>query len=177
MTAAAAPVEQTPSPAPAAADARVDPAGLRWRWCRFDALTVFELQNIYAARQAVFGLEQQCVYLDIDGYDEGAWHLAAWSPGIRWPAAYARLLDPGAKYAEASLGRVITTGGARGRGLGRELVRRALVHAAEAWPRGAIRISAQSRLERFYADFGFVAVGPPYIEDGIPHTEMLRPGD
>ena len=151
-------------------------ADLRWRWCRFDALSVHELQNIYAARQAVFGLEQQCVYLDIDGYDEGAFHLAAWSPEHRWPLAYARLLDPGAKYPEPSMGRVITTAPARGRGLGRELVRRVLEHSAVTWPQGAIRISAQSRLERFYAEFGFVAVGPPYIEDGIPHTEMLRPG-
>jgi ElaA protein len=149
--------------------------GLRWRWCRFDALSVHELQNIYAASQAVFALEQQCVYLDIDGYDEAAYHLAAWSPAERWPLAYARLLDPGTKYSEASMGRVITTAPARGRGLGRELVRRMLAHSAEAWPHGGIRISAQSRLERFYAEFGFVAVGPPYIEDGIPHTEMLRP--
>ena len=163
----------------AASEGAVEPTSLtdlRWRWCRFEALSVQELQNIYAARQAVFGLEQQCVYLDIDGYDEGAYHLAAWSSAHRWPLAYARLLDPGAKYPEPSMGRVITTAPARGRGLGRELVRRVLDHSAVAWPRNAIRISAQSRLERFYADFGFVAVGPPYIEDGIPHTEMLRPG-
>jgi ElaA protein len=174
MTMATADADDT-----AAMERAVDPASLaslRWRWCRFDALSVFELQNIYAARQAVFGLEQQCVYLDIDGYDEGAFHLAAWSPEHRWPLAYARLLDPGAKYPEPSMGRVITTAPARGLGLGRELVRRALDHSAVAWPLGAIRISAQSRLERFYAEFGFVAVGPPYIEDGIPHTEMLRPG-
>ena len=70
---------------------------------------------------------------------------------------------------------MITTPVARGSGLGRELVRRAIEHAGEvAWPRAAIRISAQTRLEGFYAGFGFVAVGAPYLEDGIDHTEMLR---
>jgi ElaA protein len=162
-------------PAPSAA-MPLDPQALRWRWCRFASLTVFELEAIYAARQHVFALEQQCIYLDADGYDEAAYHLAAWQSGERLPMAYARLLDPGTKYLEASMGRVITSGPARGWGLGRELVRRVLAHAEEAWPGDAIRISAQTRLERFYRDFGFVAVGAPYMEDGIPHTEMLRAG-
>ena len=73
-----------------------------------------ELQHIYTARQQVFAVEQQCIYLDVDGCDESAWHLAAWSPVQREPLAYARVLDPGVKYAEASIGRVITIGaGAR----------------------------------------------------------------
>jgi ElaA protein len=90
------------------------------------------------------------------------------------PLAYARLLDPGAKYADASIGRVITTQAARGSGLGRELMGRAIAQAGLAWPDAAIRISAQTRLEAFYASFGFVAVGPTYLEDGIDHTEMLK---
>jgi ElaA protein len=150
------------------------PPDLDWRWRRFDDLSVRELQHIYAARQRVFAIEQQCIYLDVDGCDESAWHLAAWSPSQREPLAYARVLDPGVKYEEASIGRVITIGAGRGIGLGRELVARAIAAAEEVWPRCAIRISAQSRLERFYADFGFVAVGEPYDEDGIDHTEMLR---
>ena len=81
------------------------------------------------------------------------------------------------KYAEASIGRVITVGAGRGRGLGRELVARSIALTAEVWPGRAIRISAQTRLERLYADFGFVAVGVPYLEDGIDHTEMLLEPD
>jgi ElaA protein len=149
---------------------------LVWRFCRFDALRVTELQYIYMARQQVFAIEQHCVYLDADGFDEKAFHLAAWSGQHREPLAYARLLDPGVKYAEASIGRVITVGPGRGRGLGRELVARAIEQAESVWPGGAIRISAQTRLARFYEDFGFIAVGPPYLEDGIDHTEMLRAG-
>lgn len=147
--------------------------GIDWRWCRFDDLHVRELQNIYAARQLAFAVEQQCIYLDADGCDEQAYHLAAWSRAQREPLAYARVIDPGVKYAEASIGRVITVGAGRGRGLGREVMVRAIAHAAQVWPGMAIRISAQTRLERFYASLDFVAVGPPYHEDGIDHTEML----
>lgn len=151
----------------------VDVLALEWRWKRFDELDVRELQNIYRARQIVFAVEQQCAFLDADGCDEHAFHLAAWSTVSREPLAYARVLDPGVKYAEVSIGRVVTTGAGRGIGLGRELMRRALASTADRWPRAGVRISAQSRLEAFYAGFGFVVVGERYMEDGIPHTEML----
>ena len=148
-------------------------AGLDWRWRRFDDLALRELEHIFAARQRVFVLEQQCIFVDVDGCDEQAFHLAAWSVSQREPMAYARVLDPGVKYDEVSIGRVITNGAGRGCGLGRELVTRAIAAAAAQWPGEAIRISAQTRLERFYAGFGFEAVGAPYVEDGIDHTEML----
>jgi ElaA protein len=148
-------------------------AGLDWRWRRFDALQLRELQHILAVRQRVFVLEQQCVFLDVDGCDEQAFHLAAWSSADREPLAYARVLDPGVKCDEVSIGRVLTSGAGRGCGLGREVFARAITGAAEAWPGAPIRISAQTRLERFYAGFGFVAMGAPYVEDGIDHTEML----
>ncbi len=151
-----------------------NPAAPRWRLCRFTELGVAELQNIYTARQQVFSIEQQSIYLDADGADEQSWHLAAWVPAWRLPLAYARLVEPGVKYAEPSIGRILTTEAARGSGLGRELVRRAVGHCAELFPGRAIRISAQSRLEAFYQGFGFQVIGEPYLEDGIPHTEMLR---
>ena len=146
---------------------------LTWRWCAFDALNVFELDAIYRGRQQVFSLEQACAYLDADGFDAAAFHLAAWGTDRGVPMAYARVVFPGKKYAEPSIGRVITTAAARGSGVGRELVDRAITHCRQAFPGRGIRISAQSRLEAFYAGFGFVAVGEPYLEDGIPHTEML----
>jgi ElaA protein len=144
-----------------------------WRWCHFDELSLRELQNILRARQQVFALEQNCVYLDVDGVDEECFHLAAWRSGLPEPLAYARVVPPGVKYAEASIGRVITTAPGRGLGLGRELVRRAIAGAAQVFPGHGLRISAQSYLEPFYGSFGFVIVGERYLEDGIPHTEML----
>ena len=156
----------------AAGAARVP--GLVWRCVAFDALSARELQCIYMARQRVFTLEQDCAFLDADGFDELAHHLAAWLPSEREPLAYARLLPPGAKYLEASIGRVLTAGSVRGRGLGRELMARALAQVDSTWPGSPVRIAAQSRLEAFYASLGFVAVGAPYLEDGIDHTEMVR---
>jgi hypothetical protein len=67
-----------------------------WRFAPFDSLTARELQYIYMARQAVFSVEQQCAFMDADGLDERAYHLAAWSRVQREPLAYARLLEPGA---------------------------------------------------------------------------------
>jgi ElaA protein len=154
-------------------DARAGLA-LAWRCVPFDALAPRELQAIHRARQRVFTLEQQCAFLDADAHDEVAHHLAAWLAGEAEPVAYARLLPPGAKYEEASIGRVLTSAAMRGRGLGRELMARALARVDALWPGAGVRISAQTRLEAFYASYGFVAVGLPYLEDGIEHTEMLR---
>jgi ElaA protein len=160
------------TPDPAAPSALVTPVRV-WRYGAFEALSPRELQYIYRARQAVFVVEQHCPFIDADGLDERAHHLACWAPSQPEPLAYARLLEPGAKYADASIGRVLTTAAVRGSGLGRELMARALAHAATTWPGRSVRISAQSRLGAFYASFGFVAVGARYLEDGIDHTEML----
>jgi ElaA protein len=156
-------------------DATAGATAPSWRWCHFDELGVAELDAIYRARQQVFVLEQQCVFVDADGTDAHSWHLAAWPADRALPLAYARVVQPGRKYAEPSIGRVLTLGTARGTGLGRELVRRAIAQCGALFPGQAVRIGAQSRLERFYTEFGFVAVGAPYLEDGIAHTEMLRP--
>ena len=166
------PRQQSPGAAPAGADRL--PAEIDWRVCRFSELSTVELARIYRARQEVFVIEQQCAYLDADALDEVSSHVAAWSPEVVLPLAYARVVNPGGKYAEPSLGRVVTTAQARGTGLGRELVRRALEHCALVFPGQAVRISAQERLERFYGEFGFTSVGAAYLEDGIPHVEMLR---
>jgi ElaA protein len=148
---------------------------LHWQVARLDALAPLQLARIYRARQEVFSIEQNCVYLDADTADEHSLHIPAWSPAHELPLAYARLVDPGVKYAEPSMGRVITTAAARGTGLGRELVRRVLEVSDERHAGLGVRISAQSRLRRFYEGFGFVGVGEDYMEDGIPHLEMVRP--
>ena len=150
-------------------------AALTWRCVPFDSLAPRELHAIHRLRQRVFVVEQDCAFLDADDLDELAHHVVAWADACAEPVAYARLLPPGAKYAEASVGRVLTSGAMRGRGLGRELMVRSLALVEAIWPGSAVRISAQTRLEAFYASLGFVAVGPPYLEDGIDHTEMLLP--
>jgi len=151
-----------------------DPAaGFDWQWAAFDALSPAALYAVLAARAAVFVVEQGCAYQDLDGYDARAHHLIAWRDGE--VAAYCRVFGPGIKYAEPSLGRVLTMAGCRGSGVGRELVARALQHARAAHGALGARISAQAYLERFYASFGFATVSAPYLEDAIPHVEMLLP--
>jgi ElaA protein len=146
---------------------------LTWEAAPFAALPAHDLYAILAARQDVFVLEQQCFYPDMDGHDQAAHHLMGWTAD-RKLAAYLRVLAPGAKYTEASIGRVLTTSAARGTGAGRELVRRGIGLAAELHPGHRLRIGAQAYLERFYASFGFVTVSAPYDEDGIQHVDMLR---
>lgn len=147
-----------------------------WHFSRFADLTPFDLYDVLAARQNVFILEQTCLYPDIDGYDLEAHHLLGWRDvdGKRQLAAYLRVLAPGAKYDEMSLGRVVTTPAARGSGAGRALLDQGISHAEALHPGHRIRIGAQQYLERFYASFGFETVSAPYDEDGIMHIDMLR---
>jgi ElaA protein len=145
-----------------------------WRFARFGDLTPTEIHDLLQARSAVFVVEQNCVFLDIDGVDPGCWHLLGRKQGSGPLLAYCRLVPPGVKYAEPSIGRVITTEAGRGTGAGRELMREAVARADALWPGKPIRIGAQRYLERFYGDFGFATCSEPYDEDGIMHVEMLR---
>jgi|SRR5688572_9897338 len=145
---------------------------LRWRFARFDDLTPREIHDLYQARVGVFVFEQNCPFQDVDGYDLEAWHLLGRNDGPL--IAYCRLLAPGSKYPEPSIGRVLTTREGRGTGAGRELMREAVARVHALWPGKDIRIGAQRYLDRFYGEFGFVQCSEPYDEDGIMHIEMLR---
>ncbi len=145
-----------------------------WTWSRFADLGIDNLYDALALRCRVFVLEQG-PYLDPDGFDRLAWHLLG-RDGAGELQAYLRVVDPGVKYAEPSIGRVITAAAVRGTGLGRRLVAEGVARCTAAWPGQGIRISAQAHLERFYGGFGFVREGDPYPEDNIPHLEMLMPG-
>lgn len=143
---------------------------IEWRIRRFVDLTAEELYDLLQLRCDVFVVEQQCAYPDIDGRDRGATHVLGYS-GERL-AACSRILPPGLSYPEASIGRIATSRGERGRGLGAELVRRSISEARAIHP-GPIKIGAQSYLRTFYSGFGFVPVSDEYLEDGIPHMDML----
>lgn len=145
-----------------------------WRWTRFEGLTLQGLYEVMALRQAVFVLEQG-PYLDADGLDQHAWHLLGRDEaGVL--RLYLRVVDPGHKYAEPSIGRVVIDKTLRGTGLGRVLMAEALRRCDQFFPGQPNRISAQAHLGRFYGGFGYRPVGEPYLEDNIPHQEMLRPG-
>ena len=68
----------------------------------FSQLTTLELMEIYSLRMAIFVVEQNCPYQDIDGWDPLAYHVYLRDEeGIR---AYLRVLPPNSRYNDASLG-------------------------------------------------------------------------
>lgn len=144
-----------------------------FRWSRLADLTAVQLHAILKAREAVFVVEQRCAYQETDDMDLQAWHLSVVVDGAL--AAYARVVDPGVKFAEPSIGRVMTVATCRARKLGRALMGEAIRFSEQAFPGAGIRIGAQVHLQAFYASLGFVPVGSPYDEDGIMHVDMVRP--
>jgi ElaA protein len=144
---------------------------LRWQWCRLGELSAEQVYAVLAARVAIFVVEQNCAYQDLDGLDGDAEHLIAWSDSE--VAGYLRVLGPGTRFGDPSIGRIITTKPFRGTGLGRDLVAKGLERTRMRYPGQPVRISAQKYLEKFYRHFGFVTVSEPYLEDDIPHVEMV----
>ena len=149
-------------------------ASLTWRVVTFDALTTHELYALLQLRSEVFVVEQACVFQDLDGADAQALHLLGWLPQGRL-VAYARCFAAGVKFAESSIGRVVTHDSMRGSGAGHVLLTKAIASLTRQWGPQPIRIGAQRRLEAFYQQHGFRKSGEPYLEDGIVHIEMLRP--
>ena len=146
---------------------------MHWTCQRFEELSVRQLYEVLALRSRVFVVEQNCVFLDIDGLDPLTLHLLGTGDDGALKA-YARLIPPGLKAADALIGRVVTSPAARGGGTGRLLMAEAVAQCERLWPGAAITLHAQAHLERFYGSFGFVPVGEPYIEDGISHIEMRK---
>ena len=145
---------------------------LVWTWRRFDDLGVDGVYDMLALRCRVFIVEQ-VPYVDPDGADRRAWHLLGRDEAGALQA-YLRLLDPGVKFAEPSIGRVAVEAAQRGLGIGHDLMRRALAQSAAQWPQRAIRISAQAHLQAFYRRHGFETVSDEYLDDGIAHVDMQR---
>lgn len=151
---------------------------LRWQCLRFEQLSTTQLYALLRLRSDVFVVEQQCAYPELDGKDvlPGVLHLLG-STDTDALAAYLRVLPPGVSYPEPSIGRVVIAAPHRGHGVAHALLREGLRVVQQHWPASAVRLGAQSHLQAFYAAHGFTPSTAVYLEDGIPHIDMLRRAD
>jgi ElaA protein len=150
---------------------------LQWRCLPFAALSTDSLYRLLRLRSEVFVVEQNCVFLDMDGLDAQCLHVLGEvvdQDGTVHLHASTRLVPPGLAFAEASIGRVVTAPAARGGGIGHALMAESVRLLERLWGPQPIRIGAQAHLEAFYNRHGFVSDNKPYVEDGIPHIEMIR---
>ena len=147
---------------------------MQFVWQTFAELSGEDLYRIIQARLAVFVVEQECPFQDLDGLDVAANHLSVLNER-REMLGYLRLL-PSNTYDELpSIGRVLTMAQARGTGLGRRIVAEGLRQARAQFPGQPVSAAAQMYLKAFYASFGFEPAGEPYLEDGIEHLRMVAP--
>ncbi|GGC73905.1 GNAT family N-acetyltransferase [Undibacterium terreum] len=149
-------------------------ADINWQCARLDELSTAQQYAIFSTRSEVFVVEQNCVFQEMDGLDLDAVHVIGWA-GDNVVAAYLRIVAPGIKFDEPSLGRVITSKNFRGGGAGKTLIAEGIRQLERIYPGQAIRIGAQAYLEKFYGSFGFKTVTDIYLEDDIPHIDMVRP--
>ncbi|WP_257667354.1 GNAT family N-acetyltransferase [Parapedobacter tibetensis] len=149
----------------------MDKQTLVWNTKPFETLSLDELYKILQLREAVFVLEQACVYSDLDNKDQKSFHMMGWHGDSL--AAYTRLVPWGVSYPDAiSIGRVIISKDFRGKGLGEELMLRSIKAAHQLFGNHSIKISAQERLKAFYNGLGFKQTSEPYMDAGIMHIEM-----
>ena len=137
----------------------------------FNDLTINELYHILQLRSEVFVVEQNCVYQDIDGRDDKALHII----GVvkEKIVAYTRCFSPGIFFKEAVIGRVVVAENVRDFGYGNDIMKTTINAIKLRYNTGAIRLSAQTYLIKFYETHGFTTTGVEYLEDGIPHIAMI----
>ena len=145
---------------------------LNFKIKNFHELKIHELYEILQLRSEVFGVEQNCVYQDIDGKDTKAMHLIGTMDNKM--VAYARLFNKGQYFENASIGRVVVDSKHRNLNFGHDLMRNAMDAIKQHFETTKISISAQLYLKKFYESHGFTQIGDGYLEDGIPHIKMIH---
>lgn len=145
---------------------------LKWKMKPFEALNVNELYDLLKLRSEIFVVEQNCVYLDLDGKDKKALHLMGEYEGKI--VAYSRLFDAGISFDNASIGRVVVDANYRDKKWGHELMQVAIAEIKSNFGKDKITIGAQLYLKKFYESHGFVQTSEMYLEDDIEHIEMIR---
>ena len=138
----------------------------------FQELSLEEFHDIVALRIQIFIIEQNCPYQEVDGKDKFAHHLF-FKNEMDEIIAVTRILPQGISYEEVAIGRVVVHEEYRGTGLGNQLMADSMNFVRDKYGDVPVRLSAQKHLENYYGNHGFKSTGKEYLEDGIPHVEML----
>ena len=138
-----------------------------------DELSPRDLYAMLKMRLDVFVVEQKCAFPEMDGKDPEALHLRLLAG--KDLLASTRIIAPSGNDDPAYIGRVVVSPDHRGKRLGDKLMAESIAACERLFPNRPIALSAQSHLEKFYASFGFDTVSDEYLEDDIPHIDMLRP--
>lgn len=138
----------------------------------FSQLSANDFHDIIQLRINVFVVEQNCPYPELDNKDKEAYHVFTRNEKQELVAT-ARILPAGISYNEVSIGRVCTARQSRMTGEGKILMKKTMEAIEKIFGKVSVRISAQQYLVKFYSDFGFNQVSEMYLEDDIPHVEML----
>ncbi|PFZ92062.1 GNAT family N-acetyltransferase [Bacillus wiedmannii] len=144
---------------------------MSWNLKKFDELTNIELYNLLKERTLVFVVEQNCPYPEVDGKDPFSYHLFKEDNGEI--IAYLRIVPAGISYQEISIGRVFVKKEYRGQGIAEELLKKGLDFIQNELKEKTVKIQAQDYLRKFYSSFGFQTIAQTYLEDNIPHVDML----
>lgn len=145
---------------------------MQWKIKPFEELSTSELYDILMQRCDIFVVEQSCPYPEVDGADRQAWQLFGCDEEGRI-AASMRILKPGVTYDSLAMGRVAVASECRGHGYAREMMERAIYFALNVLGEDTIKIGAQDYLTGFYESLGFRRISEVYLEDGIPHVDMV----
>lgn len=145
---------------------------MKWIFLTFEEINTQQLYTVLQLRSEVFVIEQNCVYQDMDGLDQKAFHVLGYDQERL--VAYARVFNANTYFIEASIGRVIVRESFRKNKVGVELMQKSIHFIQEKLGHQSIRISAQQYLLNFYENLGFRTIGDGYLEDGIPHINMLK---
>lgn len=141
----------------------------------FKQLDTEKLYQILQIRNAVFVVEQECAYQDLDDKDKEAFHILGYKQNKL--IAYARIFPAGVYFKQAAIGRVLVIKEERGNAYGHLLMQFCIDWMAKHWNTKTICIAAQLYLQAFYEQHGFEVEGAPFMEDGIPHIHMMRSGE
>jgi ElaA protein len=139
---------------------------------RFSKLGHQELYELLQLRSAIFVVEQDCIYQDLDGKDQKALHVIGKKNGK--VVAYTRIFKAGDYFKDSSIGRVAVHKDERKHGYGKIIMQASITAIRDYFNTSTIRISAQTYLLKFYGELGFQPTGETYLEDGIPHIQMIK---